>query len=221
MKLHARYNIFCLFLRNFYIYILRMSGVQRTLTAAKQALRKELKQKLKSMSNDEKTTESRIITDKLVSLDVFKSCRSLSLYMSMPTEVSTYAVMDHVFSSQKRLYIPHYHGDKMKMVLLRDQQDFDSLPVTSWNIKQPADDDLRQCAMDGEGLDIIVVPGLGFTRGGLRLGRGRGYYDNYFRQYELKFGNKPYLIGLAYSNQVLDDLPADEFDVKLDCLLYP
>lgn len=201
---------------------LEMSATQRTLTAAKNTLRKDLKRKLRSMSSEEKTRQSKLIAEKLISLDAYKACRSLSLYMSMPSEVSTNDVMDHVFESGKRMYIPHYYGDTMKMVLLRDREDFKNLPLTSWNIKQPADDDdSRPCALDGDGLDVIVVPGLGFTRDGLRLGRGRGYYDNYFRNYELKFGKRPFLVGLAYSCQVLDDLPADELDVKIDQILHP
>lgn len=199
-----------------------MSAGQRTLTAAKQALRKELKKKLKSMSREEKTKQSKLVTEKLFSLDAYQNCRSLSLYLSMPSEVCTNDVMDHVFKTNKALYIPHYVGDTMKMVLLRDRNDFDNLPLTPWNIKQPADDDdSRPCALDGDGLDLIVVPGLGFTRDGLRLGRGRGYYDNYFRNYEMKFGKRPLLIGLGYSCQILDDLPADELDVKIDQILYP
>lgn len=196
--------------------------MSRSLQSAKQALRKELKRRLKSMRDEERTNESQAIFKKLISMDAFRKSRSLSLYMSMPGEVETNQLMTYCFENDKKCFIPHYTADLMKMVLLRNQEDYDSLPLTAWNIKQPADDDVRPDAIDQDGgLDVIVVPGLGFTRDGLRLGRGRGYYDNYFQKYEEKFGKKPLLIGLAYSSQIVDDLPADEFDIKLDQVLYP
>jgi len=193
----------------------------RTLKTAKQSLRKEMKKRLKSLPLKERSRESNIVTEKLLSLDVFEKSRSLSLYLSMPSEVHTNDIMKRVFECNKKCFIPHYTTDSMRMVLLSDQADYDALPVTSWNIKQPADDDVRADVMDEGGLDLIVVPGLGFTPSGLRLGRGKGYYDNYFRSYVEKFQKRPYLVGLAYSCQMVDNLPADEFDVKLDQVLYP
>ena len=194
----------------------------RTLRSAKQALRKELKKHLKSMSSEERSKQSQTVFNKLISTDAFRDSKSLSLYMSMPGEVETNELMKYCFQFGKKCFIPHYKGDLMKMVLLENQADYDSLPLTAWNIKQPADDDVRHDAMNEDGgLDVIIVPGLGFTRDGLRLGRGRGYYDNYFRKYEEKFKKRPLLVGLSYTCQIVEDLPADEFDIRLDQVLYP
>ncbi|XP_044166527.1 5-formyltetrahydrofolate cyclo-ligase-like, partial [Acropora millepora] len=66
------------------------------------------------------------------------------------------------------------------------------------------------------GLDLIVVPGLGFTKHGLRLGRGKGYYDNYIKKCIDNCERKPYLVGLAFSTQICDDLPVTERDMVLD-----
>ena len=189
---------------------------QRTLRAAKNIVRKEIKQKLRQLSEDEKIRESKIITQRLLQLDAYKNATSVSTYLHMPTEVFTSDILKDLFTSNKKCFIPHYVGDNMDMVLLNGFEDYDSLPLTSWNIKQPADDEKRERATDGAGLDVIIVPALGFTVGGDRLGRGKGYYDNYFMKYEKVFNAKPVTIGLAYSCQVLDEVPVDEFDVKLD-----
>ena len=194
----------------------------RSLQSAKQALRKDLKSRLRKMTKEDRINQSKTIFQKLISTEVFKKSRTLSLYLSMPSEVHTNDLLTHCFSAGKKCFIPQYTEDNMKMVLIKDQADYDSLPVTAWNIKQPADnDDQRLDIMDEGNLDLIVVPGLGFTRSGLRLGRGKGYYDNYFRKYEEKFGQKPYLVGLAYSCQMVENLPADEFDIPLDEVLSP
>ena len=196
-------------------------SASRSLQSAKQALRKDLKSRLRKLSPEERSHQSKTIFKKLISTDFFKKSKTLSLYLNMPSEVDTNDLLKYCFDSGKRCFIPHYTEKDMKMVLLKDLQDYDNLQLTAWNIKQPSDDEIRVDIMDEGHLDLIVVPGLGFTRSGLRLGRGKGYYDNYFRKYEVKFGERPYLVGLAYSCQMVDDLPADEFDITVDEVLSP
>merc|ERR1712126_522546 len=164
---------------------------QRTLRAAKNVVRKEIKQKLRQLSEEEKIRESKIITQRLLQLDAYKNATSVSSYLHMPTEVFTTDILNDLFTSKKKCFIPHYVGDNMDMVLLNGFEDYDSLPLTSWNIKQPADDEQRERATDGAGLDVIIVPALAFTVDGDRLGRGKGYYDNYFNKYEKVFNAKP------------------------------
>lgn len=58
--------------------------------------------------------------------------------------------------------------------------------------------------------DIIIVPGLGFTREGKRLGRGKGFYDRYLEKtLALK-------IGIAFDLQIEKDIPTDVHDVLMD-----
>ena len=84
-------------------------------------------------------------------------------------------------------------GNRMDMVRLLDMEDYDSLSRTKWNIKQPDENDEREEALDndGGGLDLILIPGLAFTREGDRCGRGRGYYDTYLQKAQDKFGKIP------------------------------
>lgn len=71
------------------------------------------------------------------------------------------------------------------------------------------------------GLDVLIVPGRAFTKSGYRLGRGKGYYDKWLSQYKQKFNGKlPFTIGLAFAQQILDELPISETDEKLDQVLF-
>jgi 5-formyltetrahydrofolate cyclo-ligase len=64
-------------------------------------------------------------------------------------------------------------------------------------------------------LDLALVPGLGFSVDGGRLGRGKGYYDRLLAEV-------PGLrCGVAFDCQVLRDLPLEPHDVRLNCLLTP
>lgn len=72
------------------------------------------------------------------------------------------------------------------------------------------------------GLDLIVVPGLGFTVDGKRLGRGKGYYDRCITEYMKKHpGNNLKTIGLAFGQQICDDIPTSQLDSFMDFVIHP
>lgn len=52
----------------------------------------------------------------------------------------------------------------MDMLKVHSMEDISSLPRTKWNIQQPATAEGRENPLtSGNGLDLILVPGLGFT----------------------------------------------------------
>lgn len=83
------------------------------------------------------------------------------------------------------------------------------------------------------GLDLIIMPGVAFTKDGGRMGHGMGYYDKYLsnlfvavpsrrddklrkRITEKLKENKTILIGLAFKEQICENIPLDPFDILLD-----
>jgi 5-formyltetrahydrofolate cyclo-ligase len=63
--------------------------------------------------------------------------------------------------------------------------------------------------------DLILVPLVGFDRRGHRLGYGRGYYDRAIASARAK-GRRVPLVGLAFSVQEVEAIPAEAHDVRLD-----
>ena len=64
-------------------------------------------------------------------------------------------------------------------------------------------------------LDFVLVPGLGFSLGGWRLGRGKGYYDRLLAEVP------GFKCGAAFDWQVTVDIPVEPHDIRLDCILTP
>lgn len=58
--------------------------------------------------------------------------------------------------------------------------------------------------------DLLVVPGLAFTKNGKRLGRGKGHYDKYLSQHAM------YAVSLAFSWALLEDIPTEPHDVFIN-----
>ena len=111
-------------------------------------------------------------------------------------------------------------GNTMEMVLLKDLLDYERLPVTKWNIKQPADDDIRDEALKTGELDVMLIPGMAFTRNGKRLGRGKGYYDTYLLKANNTIKKPPVTIALAFKEQILEAIPTETHDFVIDKVLY-
>lgn len=65
--------------------------------------------------------------------------------------------------------------------------------------------------------DLVLTPVLGFDRQGNRLGQGAGHYDRTLSN--LRAAKPVFVLGLAYSGQEVDELPAEAHDERLDAIL--
>lgn len=70
------------------------------------------------------------------------------------------------------------------------------------------------------GLDLILMPGLGFDKNGNRLGRGKGFYDTYLERCRKHQREKPYTIAMAFKEQLCTEIPVDDRDFIIDEVLY-
>ncbi|XP_053741766.1 5,10-methenyltetrahydrofolate synthetase (5-formyltetrahydrofolate cyclo-ligase) [Synchiropus splendidus] len=194
-----------------------------SLRAAKQALRREIKRRVALLSDEEKQRQSLVVSQKLFQHPRYQSCERIAVFLSMEDEVRTEEIIKDVFKLGKSCFIPRYErgSNHMDMLKLHSLEDMRSLPVTSWNIQQPAEDDSsREEALAAGGLDVILMPGLGFDRSGKRLGRGKGFYDTYLERCMRHPRGKPYTIALAFKEQLCQDVPVDDNDVLIDEILY-
>ncbi len=66
---------------------------------------------------------------------------------------------------------------------------------------------------------FMIVPCLAFSNDGKRLGKGKGFYDRYFERLE-KAGLDVFRCGFCLPCQIADDIPCDEFDRKVDRVIY-
>ena len=65
----------------------------------------------------------------------------------------------------------------------------------------------------------MIVPGLAFTLSGERLGRGKGYYDTFLSRHVEQVGRRPTTMALAFSEQVVADVPTSEHDYLIDAVI--
>jgi 5-formyltetrahydrofolate cyclo-ligase len=64
---------------------------------------------------------------------------------------------------------------------------------------------------------LALVPGVGFDRSGVRLGRGSGFYDRALA--DLRQVGMVWAVGLAFERQIVPVLPTEPWDERVDCLV--
>ena len=86
----------------------------------------------------------------------------------------------------------------------------DPLQINKYGIPEPTSDKMVAP-------NILLVPLVAFDKNYNRIGYGGGFYDRYIKR--IKKIKKIITIGLAYSFQRIDQIPADKYDVKLDFIV--
>jgi len=82
-----------------------------------------------------------------------------------------------------------------------------------WGISQPRPDLCPEVSVTR--IEVVLVPGVAFTRHCERLGYGGGYYDGFIRG----LARRPALAAAAFSVQILPALPVSERDQSVDCVV--
>eukprot|EP01147_Barroeca_monosierra_P008676 gene8676-1069_t len=175
----------------------------------KSELRRWAKQLLAALTKQEKITEAAKICHKINALSAYQNAKRVAFFLSMPDE--------NALAAGKSCFVPRYTKECMNMYKVKDWEDVLTLPKTKWNIAQP--EDAREDALSNGGLDIIIVPGLLFSKTGGRLGRGKGYYDSYIKRLRGEGLTGPTLIAIGFDCQLVDDVPMQEHDQRVDHIL--
>ncbi len=119
-----------------------------------------------------------------------------------------------IWRDKKQCYLPVLDADKQLAFFRYDKRD--PLKENQYGIPEPVNRDAQIAAVD---LDLVILPLLAFDEHGNRLGTGGGYYDRTFSVLHDKQQKKPFMLGVGYALQQADNLPADEWDIRLDGVL--
>jgi len=133
-------------------------------------------------------------------------------YLSLQGEVDTFGFAREILKDGKRLVIPKVDVDSQNL-LPCEVHNLDDLEPAHYGILEPSQNNLHLVAIETIGLHI--VPGIAFDKRGVRLGRGKGYYDRFLARVP------PHIltVGVCYECQITDALPRDTWDVPVKCIV--
>ena len=183
-----------------------MTSIERE----KDRLRRELRRARKALPPEWREAASRSITDNVLAWNQLVSMEVVHSYLSWRSEVATAVLIKHLLGLGKKVAAPRvdiFHHTLEHFYI----QDFSNVLPGAFGIPEPNPSVCRPAQI--ENLQLILVPGVGFDRRGNRLGSGHGYYDRFLAQI------RAVRVGLAFSMQMIDHVPAGPHDQKMDLVV--
>lgn len=167
-------------------------------------------------AQEEKDGVSQAAVAKLVELPEYRAAGTVMWYLDCRSELRTRYALPEALASGKRIVVPYCTVDEAgaNKLGLWWLQSMDELIVGKWKILEPPRERWGEAGkeIDPGQLDLVIVPGVGFSRDGGRMGNGQGYYD---RLLERVRPDCP-LVALCYECQLFDDLIVSAHDVFMD-----
>ncbi|MGO3411663.1 MAG: 5-formyltetrahydrofolate cyclo-ligase [Leuconostoc falkenbergense] len=157
------------------------------------------KEALKTLSIHQKQTESNRLYQLLFETAAWQEAGTIAVTLSMPIELDTAPIIEAAWSANKKTVVPKIVNHQMIFVPFDDGS---SLQTGQLSIREP----VTEVAVSANKIDLVIVPGLAFTRSGARLGFGAGYYDRFLVNYTGK------TIALALSPQIKQNIPIEAHD---------
>lgn len=177
----------------------------------KKSLRKAMILKRKEMSDAERMEKSRKIQHNLFSLEDYKKSNFIFTFISTQEEVDTHNIIKDSISNGKRVGVPITVPEGRKL-LVSEIYDFDKeLEMGFYDILAPKKEFIRE--VPPSIVDLVIVPGLIFSRKGYRVGYGGGYYDRFLSNLDVL------KVGVCFHMQLQDEVPIDRYDIPVDIIV--
>ena len=174
----------------------------------KVALRREIREKKRSMTEEEIIQKSALLGEKFISSECYRKAKTIYGYLPYNQEVRTVPILEQALADGKRVAVPKVFGEEMQFIYL---DDLSRVEKGYAGIPEPIDD--YPVADDREAL--VLMPGLAFDPQGHRIGYGGGFYDKYLESEP----NHP-TVALCYDFQLFENLDTEEHDIPVDLFLW-
>jgi len=138
----------------------------------------------------------------------YRNAKTVMCYLPLRGEVDTVDLIEQFIQEGKQVLLPVLlEGEIQPCVFTSFQQ----LQTGPFDVFEPIEKNL----VSPEEIDFICVPGLAFNQGRYRLGYGGGYYDRFLPRLRANC----FKVGLAYDFQIVDLMPVEAHDIKLDMII--
>jgi 5-formyltetrahydrofolate cyclo-ligase len=180
---------------------------------AKQALRARLLELRSGLTQIE--SRSTALTQALLDHPLWLDARGLAAFVGVRNEPHTAELLEQSVATGKVVWLPRLTGPGR--MAFWPCADFSKLEPGKMGLREPPSVGEGVVAPGPEhGVDLVLVPGLGFGRDGARIGFGAGHYDRAFAT--RRSGVMPTLCGVCFA-EFLDPfgerVPMADHDVRM------
>ena len=179
-----------------------------SLTEEKCRVRRELKESSAGFSERYVAEASRAVCERVLQSREFQEAAVVFGYLSFHKEISVDAVLEAALRLGKMVAVPCIISrTEMKAARLVS---LENLPLDRYGIRtapEPVE------LISPEALELILVPGAGFSEMGGRMGRGAGFYDRFLEE------TKGFRLGVTCDKLLRKNIPTETHDQTMDALV--
>ena len=161
----------------------------------KPVIREHMIQTLKQMPIKQKQQKETLILQLLFSSQIWQTAESVGVIRSLPFEFDTAAIF------AKRIAVPKAQQKKLQFYHVEPTTRYEA---SAFGVEEPISE------QEAHHLDLLIVPGLAFSKNGYRIGFGGGYYDRFLSAFDGK------TVSLVFGEQFNDQWTPDVFDIPID-----
>jgi 5-formyltetrahydrofolate cyclo-ligase len=176
----------------------------------KNIFREKSKEYRENLSADEKLRLDKKISNRFLNLWHFRDSELLMTYVSTSIEVDTVSIIKRALESGKRVAVPYCIAGTRNIdyYLIKS---LDDLAPGTFGVLEPVIENCNKLEVfDGA---LCLVPALSYDVGGYRLGFGKGYYDRFLTNVDIK------KIGICYDSCLFDEVPRGRYDKKVNMIV--
>lgn len=181
--------------------------------------RKQLRHNIQALRNrlltEERAELDRCLFDRVLALPLLQVAQSFFVYCSYQSEVATESLIDQLLFMGKTVCVPLTHPSTSTMEAIEIKSRQTDLAPGYRGIPEPLPSLRPGRVYPPDRLEVAFIPGSVFDKHGYRLGYGGGYYDRFLAL----AAPRTLRIGLAYSFQMIPQIPQLPHDVPMDLLV--
>ena len=173
-----------------------------SVSVQKAALRKHLLEKRDAISDEFRNISSDKIHQNLRQIDSYINSHNIACYFSIGSEIDTYDIMLDILNQGKNMLLPKIVDNNLEFYVVPN---LEKLEKGTFDIMEPKDS-----CKKADRIDCVLIPTVGVSKLGIRIGYGKGYYDKFLSSTDAV------KISLTYSKQIIKIIPSDSHDIKMN-----
>ena len=179
----------------------------------KTILRRKLRSERSNLSTFIRARHDEAIGQHLLQMVNSKGARSIACYWPFDGEPNITPICKQLLADGCEMALPVISGDNDHEMCFHSWRQNTELGRNRYGIFEP----LKTAPIELSGLDMLIMPLVGYDRFGNRLGMGSAYYDRCLES--LRDLPTPLRVGIAYSLQEIDLVDKNMWDIPLHGLV--
>ncbi len=163
-----------------------------------------------ALPEEELTAKSDAILQRVLKTPEYEEADNILLYADYCREVRTRGLFEDAVRHRKRVYFPRADSLTNRMEFYQVTA-LGQMRAGYKGIPEPGELPASRYRLNKNEDTLMIVPGVAFDISGYRLGYGKGFYDRF-----LADRRQISTMALAYACQLVDELPHDAHDIKMD-----